>query len=224
MTLPLRPFLVLDLDETLWYGVEAVNDEPVRFHLRPHLTRFLEQVAHDYDLAVWTAASGDWMHHGLEVLRAGTGFDLAGRAVFLWDRTRCSWRRGEDGELLWRKPVRKFRAGWMRARYPRGRILAVDDVPGNYVCGYGHLVRVTPWTGDASDTELLHLAAYLRSIVQAEDFRVLEKRGWRSRPRPSESQANPSCPGRARNSCHAARRRKAASGRRAGSRVKGNLR
>lgn len=171
---------MLDLDETLWYGVEAVADEPVRFQLRPYLGQFLEQVAQDYDLAVWTAATVDWMRYGLNILHAQTDFDLAGRAVFLWDRTRCSWRRGEDGDLQWRKPVRKFRTGWLRARYPRGRILAVDDVPRNYACGYGHLVRVTSWTGDASDTELLHLAAYLHSIAQTDDFRVLEKRGWRS--------------------------------------------
>lgn len=181
MTAPSRPLLVLDLDETLWYGVEPVGDETPDLQLRPHLRHFLEHVAEDFDLAVWTAASGDWMRHGLGVMHAGTGFDLAGRAVFLWDRERCSWRRTEDGDLIWRKPARKFRAGWLRARYPQGRILAVDDVPGNYACGYGHLVRVTPWTGDGSDTELLHLAAYLRSIVQAEDFRTLEKRGWRSR-------------------------------------------
>lgn len=178
---PSRPLLVLDLDETLWYGVEPADGEVVRVQLRPYLRHFLEQVAHDYNLAVWTAASGDWMRGGLDVLRAETGFDLASRAVFLWDRDRCSWRRGEDGDLSWRKPARKFRAGWLRARYPRGRILAVDDVPGNYACGYGHLVRVTPWTGDVSDTELQHLATYLRSIAATDDFRALEKRGWRSR-------------------------------------------
>lgn len=181
MGTPSRPLLVLDLDETLWYGLEPVGDEVPRFVLRPHLGHFLEHVAQDFDLAVWTAASGDWMRSGLHSLREETGLDLAGRAVFLWDRERCSWRRKEDGDLTWRKPVRKFRAGWLRARYPRGRILAVDDVPGNYACGYGHLVRVTPWTGDGSDTELHDLAAYLRSIAQAEDFRTLEKRGWRSR-------------------------------------------
>lgn len=176
-----RPLLVLDLDETLWYGVEPADGEVVRVQLRPGLGQFLEEVAQDFDLAVWTAASGEWMRGGLAVLHAETGFDLADRAVFLWDRDRCSWRRGEDGDLSWRKPARKFRAGWLRPLYPRGRILAVDDVPGNYVCGYGHLVRVTPWTGDASDTELRYLAAYLRSIATVQDFRTLEKRGWRSR-------------------------------------------
>ncbi|GHF50364.1 RNA polymerase II subunit A small phosphatase-like protein/ubiquitin-like domain-containing CTD phosphatase 1 [Deinococcus metalli] len=176
-----RPLLVLDLDETLWYGMEATDDADIQFSLRPHLGLFLDHVSQDFDLAVWTAASGDWMRRGLSVLHAETGFDLAGRAVFLWDRERCSWRRGEDGELRQRKPARKFRAGWLRARYPRGRILAVDDVPGNYACGYGHLVRVTSWTGEESDMELWHLAAYLRSIAQTGDFRTLEKRGWRSR-------------------------------------------
>lgn len=180
MDKPPRPLLVLDLDEALWHGAVDWTSLRVTFLLRPHLREFLEEVSVAYDLAVWTAATEDWMTAGLDTVREETGFDLAGRAFFTWHRARCTPRRGEDGEYGFVKPARKFRAPWIRARFPRGRILAVDDSPENYACGYGHLVRVSPWMGDPDD-ELRVLARYLVSIAHEPDFRRLEKRGWRSR-------------------------------------------
>lgn len=177
---PGRPLLVLDLDETLWHG-QADPDAPggVRFLLRPYLQVFLEEVGHSYDLAIWTSASEDWMHAGLRVIHEVTGVDLHERAFFLWRRERCTWLRGEDGEYAWRKRARKFDAKWIRSRYPRGRILVVDDLTQNYACGYGHLVKVSAWTGNEQDDELLVLAKFLRSIAHEADLRRLEKRGWR---------------------------------------------
>ncbi|PYE49463.1 HAD family hydrolase [Deinococcus yavapaiensis] len=177
-----RPLLVLDLDETLWHGIDdPTQPTGVRFLLRPHLRTFLETVGQHYDLAVWTAATEDWMHAGLTAIREAAEFDLAERAFFLWHRERCTWKRTEDGAYAFRKPARKFNAGWIRSKYPRHRVLVVDDVASNYACGYGHLVKVSPWTGDEMDTELEALTYYLTSIARHEDVRSLEKRGWRTR-------------------------------------------
>ncbi|WP_293909821.1 HAD family hydrolase [Deinococcus sp.] len=177
-----RPLLVLDLDETLWCGVpDSTAPGGLRLLLRPHLREFLEGVSAHYDLAVWTAASEDWMREGLTQLHAHTSYDLASAAVFLWHRGHCTVRREEDGSYSFRKPARKFKVGWIREHYPRDRILAVDDQPANYASGYGHLVRVSEWMGDPEDDELLKLAAYLVSIVGEPDLRRLEKRGWRGR-------------------------------------------
>ncbi len=178
-----RPLLVLDLDETLWHG--QATGAGIGFALRPCLGEFLYGVAGQYDLAVWTSASEDWMRAGLAAVRAATGFDLAGRAVFLWDRSHCSLRRLEDGDFGWHKPARKFRAGWIRSKYPRTRILALDDLASNYATGYGHLIRIEAWTGAPEDRELRRLARYLASIVHEADLRAVEKRGWASRT-PSE--------------------------------------
>lgn len=174
-----RPLLVLDLDETLWHGVKTPAG--VSFQLRPYLSEFLSSVAEHYDLAIWTAATWDWMLAGLDVVQASTGFDLRSGVFFAWHRTRATLRRSEDGGYEWRKPARKFRAKWITRRYARERILALDDQPANYACGYGHLVRFSSWVGDKDDTELLELAAFLRSIAHEPDLMKLEKRGWRGR-------------------------------------------
>jgi len=176
---PTRPLLVLDLDETLWHGVRVPGG--LHLTLRPHLAEFLETVSTAYDLAIWTAATEDWMLEGLAGIREATGFDLGGRAFFLWHRERCTFRRDAEGQYGFCKPARKFKAGWIRAKYPPERILVLDDQANNYACGYGHLVRVSGWHGEADDDELRRLAPYLLSIAAAPDLRRLEKRGWRSR-------------------------------------------
>lgn len=173
-----RSLLILDLDETLWHGTLSAGR--VSFALRPHLREFLEQVSETYDLAVWSSATADWIEEGFNVVKRKTGFDLPARCFFVWDRSRCTLKRTEDGDYEWRKPARKLRTGWIRSLYPRERILAADDTPRKWACGYGHLVRVSEWTGDAQDDELLKLAAYLVSIADEPDLLRLEKRGWRS--------------------------------------------
>ena len=105
-----------------------------------------------------------------ETLWHGTP-DPTHTTAFLWHRDRCSWHRDEHGDLQPRKPARKLRANWIRSRYPRERILAIDDRPQNWASGYGHLVRVTPWTGDPHDDELPRLARYLLSIADTPDLR-----------------------------------------------------
>ncbi|MFC4454747.1 HAD family hydrolase [Deinococcus sonorensis] len=176
-----RPLLVLDLDEALWLGQEDPGAPAgVRFRLRPHLGTFLERALQSYDLAVWTAATEDWMMAGLAAINEATGIDVASRAFFLWHRTRCTPTRNEWGELEWHKPARKFKARWIQRRYPQGRILVIDDRASNYATGYGHLVKVSEWQGDPQDEELLLLAEYLTLIAGVPNFRCLEKRGWRS--------------------------------------------
>jgi ubiquitin-like domain-containing CTD phosphatase 1 len=177
-----RPLLVLDLDEALWHGVEDASAESgYRFLLRPHLATFLKTVSVDFDLAVWTAASEDWMRVGLATVQRETGFELEDRAFFLWHRARCTMRRNPEGQYELVKHARKFRASWIRERYPRERILVIDDQVTNYASGYGHLVRVSGWTGEVDDTELLQLAQYLGAVASEPDLRKLEKRGWRAR-------------------------------------------
>ncbi len=171
--------LVLDLDETLWHGVQVPGG--LTLLLRPHLAEFLTAVSTAYDLAIWTAATEDWMLEGLAELRTATGFDLPASAFFLWHRERCTFRRNAEGGYSFCKPARKFKARWIRECYPPERILVVDDWAENYACGYGHLVRVSEWRGEEGDDELRRLAPYLLSIAGEPDLRRLEKRGWRSK-------------------------------------------
>ncbi len=180
-----QPLLVLDLDETLWYGIKTPAGGD--FQLRPYLAEFLAKAAKFYDFAIWTAASEDWMQAGLAVVAQETGIDLAGQSFFLWSQSRCTWRRTEDGEYDWRKPARKFKAGWIAKRYPKQRILVLDDRPENYAQGYGHLLKISSYTSQAADDELLILVTYLVSIAQQANLTAIEKRGWYSKTKNAPS-------------------------------------
>nr|WP_233554682.1 hypothetical protein [Deinococcus cavernae] len=108
------------------------------------------------------------------------------KRLFLWHRSRTTLKRTEEGSYDWRKPARKFRARWIREKYTKERILTVDDRAENYACGYGHLVKVSEWTGGLGDRQLLTLGRYLVSIAQEPDLTRLEKRGWQTRVLPPE--------------------------------------
>lgn len=66
-----------------------------------------------------------------------------------------------------------------RRGYPLERVLIVDDTPKKLDRHYGNLVRVKPFEGDPSDTELFGLIEYLPTLADAANVRSIEKRDWR---------------------------------------------
>ena len=105
-----RPFLILDLDETLIYATERDLASPPDFRVgpyavyrRPHLTAFLDFCFAAFDVAVWTSASHSYAS---EVV----GHIFAGRQLrFLWTGHRCTPRFDpETGERYDVKDLRKI--------------------------------------------------------------------------------------------------------------------
>lgn len=180
----MKPLLVLDLDETLWHG-KLHQEEVTWFETRPYLAEFIQDITPHYSLGIWSAGTTPWVEYGLEHVRTRLGIDFKALCEFVWDRRRCTETSFINYEpygdcyprRFFAKPVRKFRS----LKIPKERILVVDDSPENYLDGYGHLVRTTPWLGDPSDYELIDLAKYLVAIKDVPNFRALEKRNWRSK-------------------------------------------
>jgi hypothetical protein len=64
-----------------------------------------------------------------------------------------------------------------RARYiPRAK---AAGTPKKVEQHYGNAIYLKPYYGEPRDEELLHLASYLKSISSLDNYRRLEKRGWR---------------------------------------------
>ena len=78
--------------------------------------------------------------------------------------------------MYWVKDLKKVK----RLGYDLNRMLMVDDTPSKLQRNYGNAVYVSSFEGDPADRELLSLAPYLLSLVDCDDFRTIEKRGWRS--------------------------------------------
>jgi RNA polymerase II subunit A small phosphatase-like protein len=155
-----RLLVILDLDETLVYATPDPPPRPADFRLgpyavyrRPHLAAFLEGCARHFRLAFWSSAGDAYVQTLVRaVLPAGV------EPAFVWGRRRCVRRFDpERWEELFLKDLKKVRRH------------------------YGNAVYVPAWQGEAGDTVLADLLAYLRRLAEAPDVRPLEKRGWRSR-------------------------------------------
>ncbi|QIE46631.1 HAD family hydrolase [Pseudohalocynthiibacter aestuariivivens] len=189
-----RSLLVLDIDETLIHGSEIPLDRPAdfrvaQFHIykRPHLAGFLAACAEWYDLGIWSSASESYVQQ-----IAHEVFPVPEAIRFIWGQSRTTMRRsmpsdferfGRDiGSYHYQKRLQKLkRFGW-----PLQRILLVDDSPEKCAANYGNAIYVAPFHGQEADGELPHLASYLQSLKDCDDYRRLEKRGWRQSSQPME--------------------------------------
>lgn len=173
-----RPLLILDLDETLIFGSESpLEIEPdfrcgeIFIHKRPFVDEFIPSCAKSYNLAVWTSSTADYAECIREYLFPHTPLQ------FMWARERCTRRLDfETQEHYWVKDLKKVK----RAGYDLSRVLMIDDTPQKLERNFGNLVVVSEYSGDLADRELVHLREYLLRLADENDFRKIEKRGWRS--------------------------------------------
>lgn len=182
-----RPLLILDLDETLIHARKEELDRAADFEIfgyhvyrRPHLADFLRSVRADFDLAVWSSASDDYV-----AAVVGHIFGADCPLCFVWGRSRATLMRVIRDEYSYAydpwdhrrylKPLKKVkRLGWRLER-----MLIVDDTPAKCVRNYGNAIYPLPFEGDEADAELLPLAAYLSTLKDEPDMRRIEKRRWR---------------------------------------------
>jgi TFIIF-interacting CTD phosphatase-like protein len=175
---PDRKLLILDLDETLLFATENPLARPEAFrvgpyyvYLRPHVEPFLEWCASQFQVAVWTASSEDYAE---AVVRRV--FGSLDSIEFLWARRRCTRRCDlETRDQYWVKDLKKVR----KQGYRLEQVIVVDDTSRKHERNYGNLVLVRRWEGREEDDELLHLRVYLETLVNVENVRAVEKRGWR---------------------------------------------
>jgi TFIIF-interacting CTD phosphatase-like protein len=174
-----RPLLILDLDETLIHGAASVLHRPADFRIgpyhiykRPHLDTFLSTVGQLYDLAIWSSASADYVEGIAQVLSS-----VVGEWQFVWSRERCVTRmHPESLEQCILKDLRKVK----RLGYDLNRVLIVDDTRHKVSRNYGNAIYVREFLGTDEDDDLVRLAPFLSRLYCEANFRMLEKRNWRS--------------------------------------------
>lgn len=173
-----KPLLILDLDETLVFATENTDDQNYSFlcghffvFTRPHLQEFLDSMELIFDFAVWTSSGESYMECVIENALQGRKFE------FTWSRDRCTRKfDAERYEEYWVKDLRKVR----KLGYDIQKVVVADDTPRKLERSYGNLVQVSEWVGSPQDCELLDLEKYLKWLCAHQDFREVEKRGWRT--------------------------------------------
>ncbi|MEW6600504.1 MAG: HAD family hydrolase [Nitrospirota bacterium] len=186
-----RKLLVLDLDETLIFSCEKALERPADFiiddeyyiYRRPHLDEFLSYVFQNFLISVWTSSSVSYASAILQVILTGDQ-----HLEFLWDRERCTPRYNhERDEHYWVKNLDKLK----KKGYPLESVIMIDDSPEKIEKNYGNHIRVSEYTGQEDDNDLLFLMHYLDALKDEKNIRLIEKRGWKSRyfkaPGPADS-------------------------------------
>lgn len=184
-----KKLIILDLDETLIHATSKPFDDNWHFEVfgykiykRPYLGVFLNDLRENYDVAVWSSASDDYVE---EIVRAI--FPMGYPLQFVWGRSRCTYKPNYDkfNELGYVDPYTHFNylkklekiKGWSTLRE---RTLIIDDTPEKSKNNYGNAIYTEEFTGDANDSELLLLIKYLSSIKDVQNVRTIEKRFWRN--------------------------------------------
>ena len=175
-----KKLVVLDLEETLIHATRAPLNRAPDFHMgfycvyeRPYARELITSLGGRFKMAVWTSANRAYARDAISHI-----FSRDHRLEFVWCGDRftpfCgSWTL----EWWYRKNLNK---GKVRG-YGLKRLIVVDDTPDCLAKHYGNLVRVTPFTGDREDRELLLLLKYLVDLETVENIRAIEKRGWKDR-------------------------------------------
>lgn len=173
-----QPLLILDLDETLIYATETPLDRPEDFcvgqyyiYRRPHLSEFINYCFTRFDVALWTTATEDYAEEVAEKIGL-----LSSQLVFLWSLKKCTRRfYPELGQEVYVKKLSKVK----KFNYALENVLMIDDSPEKMVDNYGNHIHIAPFEGDPRDEELLYLMKYLDSLKHEENYRQIDKRGWR---------------------------------------------
>jgi RNA polymerase II subunit A small phosphatase-like protein len=181
-----KALLILDLDNTLIFGCEVplarssdFKCGPYFIYKRPGVHEFLDAVRTIFNISIWSSASEDYVRCVVDQV-----FGAMYPVSFVWSRDRCTRRMDPRiGEITYIKDLKKVR----RRGYKLERILMIDDDARALSRNYGNLIRVAPYSGDVSDTELSALIPYLHSLSQTEDVRKADKRAWKSYTRDPES-------------------------------------
>lgn len=184
--------LVLDIDGTMLSESVPLDCTVAQMqaHMRPHLFTFLDFVFESFAaVAIWTAASSEWLNMFLEAV------DPEGKRswAFTWTGSRCNLscsRAGlgySDGLYPTYTRQKRLKKVWsskaLRALgFSRDSTIIVDNTPGVCQFNYGNAIYVETFEGDGRDDWLLVLISYLKILAAKHDqeisMRCVEKRGW----------------------------------------------
>ena len=193
---PLKPLLILDMDETLTYtsdhnlgyrpdfiyigntiDTNASPEDPLLgvyyVYKRPNLDWFLNIINMYYQLAIWSSGSDYYVNEIINLIRpAHIQFK------FVWSRNQCSPIKNNITSINgYEKHLNKLE----NHEYDLNRILIVDDTPLKAKNNMDNLIQIEPWLGNiGKNNDLEILCQYLISIKDAPDFRDIDKTNWKN--------------------------------------------
>jgi len=159
-----RRLVIFDLDETLVHATEEhlgrVADfsfPPYNVYVRPHVQELLAFVRQHFDIAVWSSAQPDYVSQVADEL-----FGQHTPLRFVWSVERCVQRPDpQSNGYVYIKDLRKVQS----QGYPVELVTLVDDSPEKVRRQPRNHLRVRPFCGETTDTELLSIQGKLAELV-----------------------------------------------------------
>jgi RNA polymerase II subunit A small phosphatase-like protein len=183
--------LILDLDETLIHASKTLIHEEYDFKVfhyyvykRPFLDNFLEICAENFQLAIWSSASDDYV---AEIVKNIIPSHIP--LAFMWGRSRCTpiispqideygyYNLDVTSHYEYAKKLFKIK----RKGFDLKRVLIVDDTPAKVATNYGNAIYAKEFKGEKEDIELSILSKYLLYLKNEPNVRTIEKRDWRQK-------------------------------------------
>jgi len=177
--------LILDLDETLIHSSRVLLDPVHDFEVlgyyvykRPFLDEFIRQMGEHFQLAVWSAASAEYVEQV-----AGLLFPVLTGLAFLWDKAWTSARElsqpaGKNGLKQAEIQFVKQLARVEQLGFSREHMLLLDDTEYNIHENAGNAIHIRAFRGDPADRELLRLSKLLIHCKDCEDVRKIDWLHW----------------------------------------------
>lgn len=176
--------IILDIDETLIHTFsDKLNQNPDLEHLpnfiledkqyfvklRPYVNDFLKYVFDNFEVAIWSAASLDYIEEIIKIL----GYNLTD-FKFVYSKNNCTITY--DYNLMEYVLCKKLHK--ISKRYNLEQVLIIDDLAQTAKFNYGNLINIKTYTTSNTDTELLKLISYLHTLKNKTNVRKIEKRNW----------------------------------------------
>ncbi len=151
-----RQLIVFDLDETLVHASMADLGHPAAFafppyfvYQRPFLAEMLGELAANYDLAVWSSSSREYVDAVVAQV-----FSTRYPTKFAWSVERCVQRVNiKSNSYVYIKDLRKIQG----QGYTLDQITIVDDSPEKIARQPRNHILITPYLGGQKDRALLDI-------------------------------------------------------------------
>jgi len=156
--------------------------EKYKVFKRPFLDTFLAYVKTNFNVAVWSSASDDYVNEIVKHI-----FQKDYPLLFIWGRSKCTlqynYQNIDDlgysdyfNHYNYAKILKKVKKSGLSTLE---KTLIIDDTPRKAKYNYGNAIYPKEFNGDPNDIELDLLIKYLESIKNVENVRNIEKRAWR---------------------------------------------
>ncbi|MEO1051777.1 MAG: HAD family hydrolase [Bacteroidota bacterium] len=181
-----KKIIVFDLDETLIHATKSKLDinEDFRYqdfyvYKRPNLATFLEGCSKFCSIAIWSSADDEYVNNLVNKI-APKSVDFE----FVWGRSECwmkvvSIEEPETGlkrkEYQNIKPLEKVR----RKGFKMNNLLIIDDSHYKVKDNPENFFIIQPFEGNQEDNELISLLAYLKVVIEQDDFVGIKREHWK---------------------------------------------